>query len=142
MTSNSRTKKWSSDRPVTKCLIPNPVPHAESARFSQASDNFQPGIHIDLRRCGAPKAVPGAEFARSGFLPCTKSGHRPVNGLHSIENTDSYRALFFVDSKFRRSTTGSFFDNFLSFSGWCGVRGSSAITFLIARLGRRVSKGL
>jgi hypothetical protein len=27
-------------------------------------------------------------------------------------------------------------------SGWCGVRGSSGITFLIARLGRRVSKGL
>jgi hypothetical protein len=26
--------------------------------------------------------------------------------------------------------THSFFDNFLSFSGWCGVRGSSEVTFL------------
>ena len=36
----------------------------------------------------------------------------------------------------------SFFDTFLSFSGWCGVRGSSEVTFLIERLGRRVSEGL
>jgi len=28
------------------------------------------------------------------------------------------------------------------FSGWCGVRGSSGVTFLIERLGRRVSEGL
>jgi hypothetical protein len=28
---------------------------------------------------------------------CTKSGHRVVDGLHSIENADSYKARFFVD---------------------------------------------
>ena len=70
------------------------------------------------------------------------SGHRLVDGLHSIENTCTYKRVFFVDGKNRRSTTGSFFDSFLSFSGWCGVRGSSGVTVLIARLGRRVSKGL
>jgi hypothetical protein len=76
------------------------------------------------------------------FHSCTKSGHRPVNGLHSIENTCTYKHVFFVDGNNRRSTTRSFFDSFLSFSGWCGVRGSSGVTFPIARLGRRVSKGL
>jgi hypothetical protein len=73
---------------------------------------------------------------------CTKSGHRVVDGLHVIEKTDSYEGEFSIDGKNRRSTTRLFFDSFLSFSGWCGVRGSSRITFLIARLGRRVSKGL
>jgi hypothetical protein len=60
---------------------------------------------------------------------CTKSGHGAVNGVHSIENTTSYKRAFFVDVKNRRSTTRSFFDSFLSFSGWCGVRGSSEVTF-------------
>src|ERR1017187_5034058 len=76
------------------------------------------------------------------FLTCTKFGHALVDGLHSIENTPTYRAWFFVDGKNRRSTTRLFFDSFLSFSGWCGVRGSSGVTFLIERLGRRVSEGL
>jgi hypothetical protein len=30
---------------------------------------------------------------------CTKSGHAPVNGLHSIENTRTYDVRFFVDEK-------------------------------------------
>jgi len=51
-----------------------------------------------------------------------------VDGLHSIENTCTYKGVFFVDGKFRRSTTRSFFDSFLSLSGWCGVRGSSLVT--------------
>lgn len=81
-------------------------------------------------------------LARVDFGVCTISGHVLVDGVHSIENTCTYKGVFFVDSQIRRSTTGSFFDSFLSFSGWCGVRGSSEVTFLIARLGRRASKGL
>src|SRR4051794_34172913 len=73
---------------------------------------------------------------------CTKSGHGAVNGVHSIENACTYNCVFFVDWNNRRSTTGSFFDSFLSFSGWCGVRGSSGVTFPIARWGKRVSEGL
>jgi hypothetical protein len=76
------------------------------------------------------------------FGHCTIFGHRAVHGVHSIEKTCTYNGVFFVDGKNRRSTTRSFFDNFLSFSGWRGVRGSSEVTFLIERLGRRVSKGL
>ena len=60
---------------------------------------------------------------------CTKTGHRAVNGVHSIEKTCTYKRRFSIDEKNRRSRTGSFFDSFLSFSGWCGVRGSSEVTF-------------
>jgi hypothetical protein len=52
-----------------------------------------------------------------------------VDGVHSIEKACSYKRIFFVDVKNRKRTTGSFFDSFLSFSGWCGVRGSSEVTF-------------
>jgi hypothetical protein len=33
---------------------------------------------------------------------CTKSGHVPVDWLHSIENTGGYKALFSVDYKNRK----------------------------------------
>ena len=73
---------------------------------------------------------------------CTKTGHWVVDGLHSIENTDSCGSVFLIDEKNRKRTTGLFFDSFLSFSGWCGVRGSSEVTLLIESSGGRVSKGL
>ena len=34
---------------------------------------------------------------------CTKSCHTPVNRLHSLENTSSYRVLFLIDSIFKGS---------------------------------------
>jgi hypothetical protein len=52
-----------------------------------------------------------------------------VDVLHSIENADSYKRSFSIDEKNRKRKTESFFDSFLSFSGWCGVRGSSIVTF-------------
>jgi len=51
-----------------------------------------------------------------------------VDALHSLENKWDKLVIIFVDSIFKRSTTRSFFDSFLSFSGWCGVRGSSEVT--------------
>jgi hypothetical protein len=68
-------------------------------------------------------------LARTSFRHCTISGHRPVDSVHSIENTCTYKGVFFIDWKNKRSTTRSFFDSFLSFSSWCGVRGSSEVTF-------------
>ena len=73
---------------------------------------------------------------------CTKSGHALVDGLHSIENTDSCGRVFLIDEKNRKRRTESFFDSFVSFSGWCGVRDSSGVTLLIERSGGRVSEGL
>ena len=72
---------------------------------------------------------------------CTKSGQRLVHGLHLIENSRTCRCGFFIDEKTGRSKTGSFFDSFLSFSGWCGVRGSSGVTVLIARFGTEGEQG-
>jgi hypothetical protein len=88
------------------------------------------------------KAAWGAGFEKANSIHCTIFGHRVVDGLHSIEKSDSYNGVFSIDEKNRKRTTGLFFDSFLSFSGWCGVRGSSGVTFLIERLGRRVSEGL
>jgi hypothetical protein len=35
-----------------------------------------------------------------------------VNELHSIENTSTYKARFFIDEKNRKRRTESFFDSF------------------------------
>jgi hypothetical protein len=65
-----------------------------------------------------------------------------VDGVHLIEKSVLTDAYFSLTLKLEGVKTYSFFDSFLGFSGWCGVRGSSEVTFLIARLGRRASKGL
>ena len=100
------------------------------------------GLELSAVNTSCENSRPDAAFQESRCAVCTKSGQRLVDGLHSIENTCTYKRVIFVDEKNRRSTRGSFFDSFLSFSGWCGVRGSSGVTVLIARLGRRVGKGL
>src|SRR5580698_399865 len=74
------------------------------------------------------KRLPGAGLGEIWWSGCTIFCHRVVDGLHSIENRDSYKRVFSIDEKNRRSRTGSFFDIFLGFSGWCGVRGSSEVT--------------
>jgi len=57
--------------------------------------------------------------------------------MHVLTN-----AYFSLTEEIEGVKTYSFFDNFLSFSGWCDVRGSSGVTVLIERLEWRVSKGL
>jgi hypothetical protein len=49
--------------------------------------------------------------------------------------------MFLIDENNRRSTTRSFFDSFLSFSGWSGVRGSSEVTLYIAQMRREGKQG-
>jgi hypothetical protein len=46
------------------------------------------------------------------FRHCTKTCHRLVDGVHSIENTCTYNRVFFIDEKNRKSRTESFFDSF------------------------------
>ena len=115
-----------------------------SARFSQAVDR---GLLRISANQGIEKPACFAVLARITFLLCTKSWHRLVDELHSIEKASSCRRVFSIDEISGRSRTGSFFDSFLSFSGWCGVRGSSGVTFSIARcseggLARVYSKAL
>jgi hypothetical protein len=88
---------------------------------------------ISLRFTGIEKTV---------SLDCTNSGHAAVDGLHSIEKTILTNPCFPLTPKIEGVKTQSFFDSFLGFSGWCNVRGSSKVTFLTARSGRRASKGL
>jgi hypothetical protein len=58
-----------------------------------------------------------------GGIHCTKSGHAPVDGVHSTENRTVINVCFLLTIKIEGVQTESFFDNFLSFSGWCGVPG-------------------
>jgi hypothetical protein len=51
-----------------------------------------------------------------------------VDALHSIENTYLAHAAFSLTKNLKGVKPESFFDSFLSFSGWCGVRGSSDVT--------------
>jgi hypothetical protein len=128
-------------------------PHQKTSLETPCSAPILRDFHNKLQASGScpraantfenpPNPTIHALSPRSGPLLCTKSGHGLVDGLHSVENKCTYKRVIFVDGKNRRSTTGSFFDSFLSFSGWCGVRGSSGVTVLIARLERRASKGL
>jgi hypothetical protein len=64
---------------------------------------------------------------------CTKSGHPPVDGLHSIENKADKAARFLLTAELESVQRESFFDSFSGFSGWCGVRGSSWVTLNIAK---------
>ena len=122
--------------------IQTPCGARQARDFHKRDVEYFLDVHIDTCQRRERNSASDAGFARSELRGCTKYGHRPVDDLHSTEKTCTYKRVFFVDGIYRRSTTGSFFDSFLSFTGWCGVRGSSGITFLIARLGRRVSEGL
>ena len=107
----------------------NPLPDAASARYSQSLNMSTIHPQYGWKSINtAGKLHPAQRRQRNISSICTKSCHWPVHGVHSIENACTYRRVFFVDWKNRRSTTGSFFDSFLSFSGWCGVRGSSRVT--------------
>ena len=70
----------------------------------------------------------------------------PVMGLWmgcTLLKTQAVRSAYFSLTEFIEGVKRqSFFDNFLSFSGWCGVRGSSEVTFLTERMGKRASEGL
>src|SRR5258708_6226723 len=63
------------------------LPDTGSARFSQTRNRILPLFHIDSYQYGEQNAASGARFARNALRRCTKSGHRVVDGAHSIENT-------------------------------------------------------
>ena len=128
--------------PTFECNLETPYQTREVSDFHSPETIPRFFANVAFSQRILRKAASDKAFAKNGFSHCTKSGHWLVDGLHSIENTCTYKRVFLIDGKNRRSTKGSFFDSFLSFSGWCGVRGSSRVTVLIARLERRASKGL
>jgi len=60
---------------------------------------------------------------------CTKSWHGVVSGVQSIEKEGDKRREKRLTQGIGGVESASFFDTFLSFAGWCGVRGSSEVTF-------------
>jgi hypothetical protein len=65
-----------------------------------------------------------------------------VDGLHSIENKTDKATHFRLTAKLESVQRESFFDSFLGFSGWCGVRGSSDVTLNVEKRSGKASKGL
>jgi len=59
--------------------------------------------------------------------------HPVVDCLHSIDFAVDRKAGFLLTLKMKGVKTNSFFDSFLGFPGWCGVRGSSEVTLCIAK---------
>jgi hypothetical protein len=67
-----------------------------------------------------------------------------VGDVQAIEKEGDKRAKKRLTRGIGGVDSHSFFDTFLSFAGWCGVRGSSEVTFRNSakRRGKRASKGL
>ena len=70
------------------------------------------------------------------------SVHRVVNRLHLPADKGDTVVHFSLTIKIEGVKTESFFDNFLSFPGWCGVRGSSRVALRIARCKEKAGEGL
>ncbi|HKU25922.1 MAG TPA: hypothetical protein VJQ54_10655 [Candidatus Sulfotelmatobacter sp.] len=70
------------------------------------------GLLLEIEHTTAPFPVVGL------WTACTRLKRHIVTG-----------ASFSLTEKIEGVKTYSFFDSFLSFSGWCGVRGSSEVTF-------------
>ena len=90
----------------------NPLPRADRARFSQTANQRIPPPTSARRIQPLAKPAIGKASKGSTYEHCTKSCHRLVDGVHSIENTCTYKRVFFVDEKNRKSRTESFFDSF------------------------------
>jgi len=91
----------------------NPLSEAGSLRFSQRVRTFPVECETSLHSQILRKPASGAASARNAFGDCTISGQGAVHGVHSIENTCTYKRVFSIDWKNRRSTRRSFFDSFL-----------------------------
>jgi hypothetical protein len=109
--------------------------HSRRRAAKSAAHSFGPALC-----CENPH--PACFLREVALWNCTKSGQAPVDGLHSIENKSDKGAQFLLTAELEGVKRESFFDSFLSFSGWCGVRGSSCVTLNVAKWGGKASKGL
>ena len=98
------------------------------ARYSQLSHGRASISSLSASCRASRNPRPTCLLRAMAFSTCTKFGHPPVDGLHSIENTALVGAHFSLTKIMKSVKQKSFFDSFLSFSGWCGVRGSSSVT--------------
>jgi hypothetical protein len=140
-TPSSRARRTADGGCPNIVRIQIPCGAREVRDFHMRHVKFFPDAHIDSCQYRERKPPSDAGSAKSELRVCTNSGHMPVDGVHSIEKTCTYKRVFSIDWKNRRSTTRSFFDSFLSFTGWCGVRGSSGVTFPDRKIGKEGERG-
>jgi len=110
--------------------------------FSQSQNNLPTPAGLISGKISLLETANSGTNLENRICRCTKSGQRPVNGLHSIENTSTYKARFFVDEKNRKRRTRSFFDSFSVFpvGAASGAQAKSASASRDG--GSRASKGL
>jgi hypothetical protein len=107
-----RSELGSSEVNVYRRLRENPFATPHLLDFHRLGGGLNDGLSNDLDLFHCRNAAIDAAFRKTCVGNCTKSGQRPVDGLHSPENTTSYKHGFFIDWKNGKSKTGSFFDSF------------------------------
>jgi hypothetical protein len=90
-------------------------------------------IRIKGLRCGTnPRRLRGVgRRAKSASCDCTKTWQEAVYGLQSTDFKGDRSVQFSLTAKIEGVKPYSFFGTFCSFADWCGVRGSSKVTFLL-----------
>jgi hypothetical protein len=73
---------------------PDPLLIAALARFSQPVESWMEPPLLPHAHPTSLKPAPSLPSARTASSDCTKSGHPPVDALHSIENTHLTNAGF------------------------------------------------
>ncbi len=71
------------------------------ARYSQAWERHESREIIFRLRRNLRIFGSFAAFAEFSFARCTNSGHLPVRGLHSLENTADKSALFLLTANLK-----------------------------------------
>jgi hypothetical protein len=79
-------------------------PHARRGfhRIFTAAEKLVELLATVLSPLASRKPAPGVPFGEIASSTCTKSGHPPVDDLHSIENKSDKSALFSLTQKLKR----------------------------------------
>jgi len=133
-------------RPSSESHFPNPIsetscqaPEVRDIHSGVAERSRDRSIDSSNESLGKPRLARGLREDASHV--CTISGHPPVNGVHLIENTCTYKRVFFIDGINRRSTTGSFFDSFFKFFRLVRRPGLKRSHLLDRKIGKEGERG-
>src|SRR5262249_23483632 len=85
-------------------------------------------VHVGSLRLPLPRAEKRLSWRPRPTVDAPFLLHMPVNRLHLIELQWDAVRRFLLTPAIKGVETLSFFGNFCSFPGWCGVRGSSQVT--------------
>jgi hypothetical protein len=97
--------------------------------FHSWQNRFLAGLRPSSPTRNVERRGTRGEYAESDVLSCTIIGHSPVDGMQSTDSKGDKSVQISLTVKIEGVKRHSFFDTFPSFAGWCGVRGSSEVTF-------------